>query len=203
MTERRPFPPAWAESIVTLLAPARGRDAIAGDLREEYSDLAVARGAPPAGRWYARQALGFVRQAALLPGLALAFGLGGRMLLDVVTPRDDLAARAAMTTYLAILIFALAGFRITYRTHRTASAALVAVIMTAIATVIQFATAFLATLAAGPLPADSVTARALQEGFDVPVIPMVVIGVLAASLGGWSARMFVTRAPWSRWSMRT
>jgi hypothetical protein len=35
------------------------------------------------------------------------------------------------------------------------------------------------------------------------VIPMVVIGVLAASLGGWSARMFVTRAPWSRWSMRT
>jgi len=203
MTEPRPSPPAWAESLVALLAPARGRDAIAGDLREEYSDVAVSRGAPAAGRWYARQALGFIRQAALLPGLALGFGLGGRMLLDVVTPRDDLAARAAMTTYLAILIFALAGFRITYRTHRTASAALVAVIMTAIATVIQFATAFLATLAAGPLPADSVTARALQEGFDVPVIPMVVIGVLAASLGGWSARMFVTRAPWSRWSTRT
>ena len=35
MTEPRPSPPAWAESLVALLAPARGRDAIAGDLREE------------------------------------------------------------------------------------------------------------------------------------------------------------------------
>jgi hypothetical protein len=204
MSERPSTPPAWAESLVTLLAPARGRDAVAGDLHEEYAELAAGRGKPAADWWYARQVLGFMGQAALLPGVALGLNLGGRMLIDVVTPRDDLASRAATTTYLAIVIFTLAGFRISYRTHRTASAALVAVVATAIATVMQVALAFLGTAAAGSrLPADSATLRALREGFDVPVIPLLVIGVVAALIGGASGRMFVTRAPGSRWSMRT
>ena len=204
MSERPSDPPAWAEVLVTLLTPARAGDTIAGDLLEEHAELAAARGARAAYWWYGRQALGFARQAALLPGVALALSLGIRTLIDIYSPREDLASRAAMTTYVGILIFTLAGFRITYRTHKVTSAVLVAVLMTAIATVLQLAVASLAVLAIGSrLPADSVTARALQEGFDVPVVAMLGIGVLAASLGGWSARMFVARDPWSRWSMRT
>jgi hypothetical protein len=176
-----------------------------GSVSAEGDTMSEPSAVPPAaaGQWYTRQALGFVAHAACLPGLALALVLTGRMLLDVVTPVNDLAARAAMTTYLAILIFTLAGFFITYRTHRTASAPVVAVVATAIATAAQFAIGSAATAAAGSrLPADSPTMRALVEGLDIPVIPILVIGVLAASLGGWSARMFATRAPGSRWSMR-
>jgi hypothetical protein len=195
MSDQLFAPPVWAEALVRLLASARDRDTIAGDLHEEYAERAAGRGTPAADWWYAGQVLGFVRRAALLPGLALGLNLCRRMLIDLVTPLDDLAARAATTTYLAILIFALAGFRISYRTHRTASAALVAVVATAIGTVMQMAMAFLATLAAGSwLTADYLTLRALQEGFDVPVIPLLGIGVLAAALGGASARACSPRA---------
>jgi hypothetical protein len=203
MTERPSTPPAWAEALVALLTPARGRDTIVGDLLEEYSEQSAHRGTVAADWWYARQVLGFIRQAALVPGLALAMNLTGRMLIDIVAPRDNVASRAAMTTYVAILIFTLAGFRITYRTRRTGSAALVAVVATAIATVAHVAAAFLASLVVSlRLASDAATLRAVSEGFDVPVIPLLVIGTLAASLGGWSGRMLVTRAPGSRWSLR-
>ena len=70
MSEPSPTPPDWAEALVTLLTPARDRDTIAGDLREEYADRAAGRGQSSANWWYARQVLGFVRQAALLPACA-------------------------------------------------------------------------------------------------------------------------------------
>jgi len=204
MSERPSDPPAWAEVLVTLLTPARAGDTIAGDLLEEHAELAAARGARAAYWWYGRQALGFARQAAVFPGVALALSLGIRTLIDIYSPREDLASRAAMTTYVGILIFTLAGFRISYRTHRVVSAVLVTVLMTAIATALQLAVASLAVLAIGSrLSPDSATARALREGFDVPVVALLFIGLLAASLGGAAARVFVTRAPGSRWSMRT
>lgn len=204
MSEPSSTPPDWAEALVTLLTPARDRDTIAGDLHEEYADRAAGRGQSSANWWYARQVLGFVRQAALLPGLALGLSLCGRMLIDVVAPLDDLASRAATTTYLGMLIYLLAGFRISYRTHQTASAAVVAVAATAIATIMQLTITLVAILAvASRLPAGSPTLRALQEGLDIPVIALLVIGGLAATIGGASGRMFITRAPGSRWSMRT
>jgi len=203
MSERPPEPPSWAEVLVTLLSPARAGDSIAGDLLEEHAELVAARGARAAYWWYARQALGFARQAALLPCVALWLTLGIRTLIDILSPREDLASRAAMTTYLGMSIYLLAGFRITYRTHKVVSAVLVAVLVTAIATVLQLAIAFLGILVIGSrLAADSVTVGALREGTDVPVVAMLGIGLAAASLGGASARLFVKRAPGSRWSMR-
>src|SRR5678815_5831507 len=103
-----------------------------------------------------------------------------------------------------MLIYTLAGFRTSYRTHQTASAAVVAVAATAIATIMQLTVTLGAILAvASRLPAGSPPLRALQEGLDIPVIALLVIGGLAATIGGASGRMFITRAPGSRWSMRT
>ncbi len=51
-------PPAWAERLLCAAVPdAQWRDAVSGDLREEFAALATRAGASIARRWYWRQAL--------------------------------------------------------------------------------------------------------------------------------------------------
>ncbi|MCC7032918.1 MAG: ABC transporter permease [Acidobacteria bacterium] len=75
------LPPAFAESLLRRsIANTEWRDAVSGDLREEYADLARRRGVAVARRWYWRQAL----------GLALRFSTG--RLIPMVAPRRPMLA---------------------------------------------------------------------------------------------------------------
>ena len=61
MSPHTPAPPRWAEVLLERLVPARNRDVIAGDLREEYADAQLPRtGRIRANLWYLRQVLSFV-----------------------------------------------------------------------------------------------------------------------------------------------
>jgi putative ABC transport system permease protein len=52
------FPPAWAERLLrATVRDAEWRDAVSGDLREEFAGLSARNGAAAARRWYWRQAL--------------------------------------------------------------------------------------------------------------------------------------------------
>jgi len=69
-------PPAVAESLLRRsIANREWRDAVSGDLREEFSDLSRRRGPSVARRWYWRQAV----------GLALRFTTG--RLIPMAAPR--------------------------------------------------------------------------------------------------------------------
>ena len=54
-------PPRWLELVLLYLLPERDRQAVSGDLLEEfYEQLQVRRSRPRAIVWYARQVLSFV-----------------------------------------------------------------------------------------------------------------------------------------------
>ena len=52
------IPPDWAERLLrATVRDADWRDAVTGDLREEFASLAASRGVAAARRWYCRQAV--------------------------------------------------------------------------------------------------------------------------------------------------
>lgn len=58
---RLPRPPRWAEALLERLLPDYAREAITGDLREEYTEGQLPeRGALGARLWYLRQVASFV-----------------------------------------------------------------------------------------------------------------------------------------------
>ena len=69
--ETMPRPPRWAESFLRLSLPPSDRDAVSGDLLEEYRDsVQPSRGSFGADLWFVRRAAGaFAR--ILGPGLVL------------------------------------------------------------------------------------------------------------------------------------
>lgn len=104
-------PPRWAEQLLQLLLKHRDRDAIIGDLREEYHEVVVpTRGRVGAQLWYMRQIVSFVDPVKLGLVLGTAFGIW----LLIHTRLDPLAEdtpTALLTFYGPMFTFwGMAGF---------------------------------------------------------------------------------------------
>ena len=201
-----PAPPDWAQTLVSMLVPAKTRESVLGDLLEEYRDERVpADGEQAADRWYARQALGFLWSASLPVALATSGNLSARLLLDIVMapPARDFHDRALITTFVAMGIFALFGFRLGRSTGRMLGAAVVALVGTAIATVLAYAfTLAFMGVEALLLHPDAGTWAALVEGLDIPAPVIAAVGLALASAGASIGRLF-TGSSGSRASIRT
>lgn len=92
MSPHTPAPPRWAEVLLERLVPARNRDVVTGDLREEYADAQLPRtGRIRANLWYLRQVLSFV------PHLSWKRGPAMRILFPVSL------FTLASTTWLAVM----------------------------------------------------------------------------------------------------
>ena len=181
-----PQPPAWAQALVSLLVPARDRDSISGDLLEEYRETVVPlRGSRAANAWYLRQVAGFMWQACLPFAIALGVTLAVRDVIDATIPTtDNHHFRAAVTSYLAFGTYSLAGLYVGWRTDRTLSGGVVATAVTIVAIAIALTallamTALLSAGVIGRVPSY----RGLREGFDVPIVPMLVVGGILGTLG--------------------
>jgi hypothetical protein len=114
--------------------------------------------------------------------------LGGclcaRLLLDIVMPTAVPATRQMLTASLALAMFALWGFLSGRRTGRTGSGAVVAVCGAILATAQVMVMALLIAGIAGPWIRPHPAAWAgLREGFDQPLVPMLLLGGTIASLG--------------------
>jgi hypothetical protein len=183
---------------------ARERESVQGDLLEEYAESVLpARGQAAADRWYARQVWGFCWRASWTAGLAQGGILGGRMVIDIVTPSAQLYTRAVITTWLAIGLFAVCGFWTGRRTGRTLSGTIVGILVVVVAT----ATAIVVAGAVGAVGAPWIRPSpaawaALVEGFDIPILPMLVIGGVVSTLAAAAGSRF-TASPGSRSSIRT
>lgn len=199
-----PLPPAWARRLLELVTSARERESVQGDLLEEYAESVLPeRGRAAANRWYTRQVWAFWWRASWTAGLALGGNLGGRMVIDIVAPSVQPDARAAITTYLAIGLFAVWGFLTGRRTGRTLSGTIVGIL----AAVVAATTAIIVAVAVGAVGAPWIRPNptawaALVEGFDVPILPMLVIGGTVSTLAAAVGTRFTT-SPGSSSSIRT
>ena len=69
-------PPRWAENLLRLVLRERDRDAISGDLLEEYQDAVLpANGRVRANLWYLNQTLSFVKSVTFGVFIGAVFSL--------------------------------------------------------------------------------------------------------------------------------
>jgi hypothetical protein len=181
-------PPAWAQSWIEMLAPARQRDAVLGDLLEEYHETQVPQhGVAAADRWFKRQAHGFLWSASVLPGVLMGAIMCFGVLRDpAALPLHALTApggHAASAHYAVPLIFVLAGLRLGWSTRRADGAFLVAPTVTLMASVMGFAAAFGAFGIPALIDHSPAAAAALYDGTDIPVQIILPAGVLLTLLG--------------------
>jgi hypothetical protein len=199
------MPPSWAQGLLALLLPARGRDGILGDLLEEYHEAQLAaRGTAGANRWFVRQALGFLWRVSLPWGLLVSAILVGRGILDVAVPTSDFRLRAAVTTWTSISAFGAAGLYAGWRARRVLSGTAVGVFAGIMACVMGTLYALAAVLLARPtITGDAVAYRGLIEALDVPVVPLLILGTLAGTIGGGIGRGLSALSSGPRLSRRT
>lgn len=187
-----PTPPARAQALVAMLVPRRTRDSVVGDLLEEYRETQVPEhGKAAADRWFIRQALAFLWNAAALPGALVATVLTVRMLLDVAAPVPDAAGRAWITTLTMMMVFTFTGFRLGLVTRRVSGAVATALAATVVGTVGAYLAALASMGVAGAFvhPGPEVWAG-LREGLDVPAHVIALIGTALACAGAACGRAF-------------
>lgn len=200
-----PQPPSWAQALLALFVPWRGRDALLGDLLEEYRETQLpARGARGASVWYARQLVGFSGRWCLPWGLAASAIMIARDMYDLSLPTFDFRARAAVTTYACISLFAMAGFVAGWRARRALSGAAVGVgaALIACAVTTLYALTVGALLLHAAYSANPVAYAPLVETADLPLIPILILGTAAGSIGGAVGRL-LNRSSGSRAAART
>src|SRR5690349_16159067 len=73
-----PGPPKWAEFLLRVLLRSRDREAVTGDLLEEYRDtIRPTQGPLRAGIWYLRQVMGLMTHwhVSLLRAIGIAVAI--------------------------------------------------------------------------------------------------------------------------------
>lgn len=201
----RAHPPGWAQALVSLFVSARGRDGVIGDLLEEYHEAQLpARGAAGADWWYVRQAFAFVWRACLPWGLLVSAVVIARDAYDLALPTANFRTRAAVTTYTCLSMFAMSGFVAARRSRRALSGTALGGVAGTIVCVVAATYA----LTAGRVLLNAAVARnplvyaPLVEAADVPIIPILLLGSVAGTIGGGIGRL-VTDSSGSRGEVRT
>jgi hypothetical protein len=104
-------PPRWAERLVLLLLEPHERDAVSGDLLEEYRErVHPARGRHGANLWYLRQLAGFIWYQHRVTAALLAAAFLIRAALDWHLPAGNFHARSSVLTAITAAILAASGF---------------------------------------------------------------------------------------------
>jgi hypothetical protein len=106
------YPPRWAELLLERVLPARDREAVTGDLREEYAEFVRPQlGRLRAGLWYFRQMSSFATRSfgeggtmgkALLFSSVLTASCGCWLaLMEVLLRHPGFVSRAAVASVIA------------------------------------------------------------------------------------------------------
>ena len=179
-------PPGWAEALLRFLLSPKDRQAVSGDLLEEYREsIRPQRGQDAADYWYIRQVTGFAFYgnwiwAALLSGTFIA-----RTAYDWFVPTDYFQDRSLVSTWLVFAILVSAGFRAAWQSGLLRSGLLAGIATTALSAVISI-------LGVGSLYLvwhDPSTLAAIQgsgglaEALMLPLM-LVVPGMLLGAFGG-------------------
>jgi hypothetical protein len=109
-------PPRLAEALLRSLLPPGDRDAVSGDLLEEFREnIYPSRGRRRAHAWYWLQVFTFLWRDHQLPAALLGSSLIVRNAFDWFVPTMDFHTRSQVTTFLAVGIVLFAGFSAAWR----------------------------------------------------------------------------------------
>ena len=179
-------PPRWAEIVLRAVLSRESRDAVSGDLLEEYRAVMVPeRGQRRANVWYIAQVGGYLLRhsgawAVLFSGAFLA-----RQAYDWFVPTTDFALRAEISTYVAMSLVLAAGFSAAWRSGSTLAGPLAGFATTTVAAAISIVGASL-LLAVWHDPATMAALRGsggVEELFTLPVM-VIVPGIMLGLVGG-------------------
>ena len=193
--ERKPMPPLWADFVLRRLVLTRqSRDAVSGDLVEEYRAVIVPeRGQRRADRWYVAQVASYIVRSNLVWAVLFAAAYLARLAYDWFVPTTDFGIRGGVTTYVAIGLVFSAGYWAAWRSGSLLAGPLAGFAVTAIAATIS-------VIGAGLLLAiwhDPATMAAIQgsgglaEVFLLPVLmigPGLFIGLVGGAVGAGARR---------------
>ena len=179
-------PPRWAEWVLRMFLARQNRDAVSGDLLEEYRDSIVPeRGRRPANIWYVGQVLGYVIRhsgvwAVLFSGAFLA-----RQVYDTLVPTTDFHFRAEVTTYTAIALLLSTGFLAAWRSGSMIAGTLAGIATTAISAVISVAGgAVILAIWHDPVRLANIrNSGGIEEMFVLPVFA-IALGLILGTIGG-------------------
>jgi|KBSSwiStaDraftv2_1062776.scaffolds.fasta_scaffold449826_2 hypothetical protein len=179
-------PPPWAESLLrAVLAPSEF-ETLAGDLLEEYRESRHALlGARRADGWYVRQVFGFVVRTSMTWGVLLGVAMVARDALDWFLPPPDFHTRAAASTYFAMSVLLMAGFRASWRSGSWPAGGIAGVVTAGIAAFISLigAAGLLAVWHDPRTLAAIAASGGLSEAFTLPLFAFVP-GMLLGTVGG-------------------
>jgi hypothetical protein len=184
--KRVPAPPFWAEFVLRLVLTPQSRDAVSGDLLEEYRAVVI----PTTGRrranwWYVRQVGGYVVRSCLIWAVLFAGVFLARQAYDWFVPTADFKVRSAVTTYTAVALLLGSGYWAAWRAGSALAGMLAGIATTTIAAVISLTGAAL-LLAAFHDPVHLENARnsgGIGEVFVLPVFA-IALGAVLGAIGG-------------------
>ena len=181
-------PPRWAETLVRLLLETQDRDAVSGDLLEEYRErILPARGRFGANLWYVTQLAGFIWYQHRLPATLLAAAFLTRAALDWYLPPIDFHGRSSALTAVIAAILTGIGFVRSRQSMDLRAGALAGAATAVLAAGINAAGAtalFLASRDAATLAAIDASGG-IVEVFVLPlmlVAPGAALGLLGAGV---------------------
>lgn len=181
-----PTPPSLAEAILRLLLAPRDRDAVSGDLLEEYREsVHPSRGQLGADLWYLGQVAGFFWRSYAAPALLLCAAFLGRTALDWLAPPADFHGRSTVSTLVGIGLLTIAGFLAAWRSRSTWAGTFAGVAIPLIVAPVAIVGICL-LLAFNHDPQTMAAIRAsggLAEAFTFPLLLMIP-GALFGTLGG-------------------
>lgn len=185
-------PPAWAGWLLAAMLPLRDREAVTGDLLEEYREvIEPQRGKTGADRWYVRQVFQIALRAHLVWALLFAAIFVARAALDTLVPTHDFGLRSAVTTSGAMTVWVTAGFVLTWRTTLLRSAAIGGAFAAILACIVNYPIAA-ALIGIVTVTDNQVAWAGIQSSGGVSemfVMPAVVLmpATFIASVGGGAA----------------
>lgn len=114
----RTNPPAWAEAALKLFLDPEVFLTLSGDLLEQYRDsILPARGLVRADAWYLKQVFGFVVRGMLPWAVLFAATFVARFAIDAFYPTTYFHLRSEVSTWSAVALLTLAGFRTAWRSR--------------------------------------------------------------------------------------
>lgn len=192
------YPPRWAESLLRLLLKPEDRDAISGDLLEEYRESIVPARGRSADAWYLRQVGWYVLRATWAWALLVGGALIVRYLFDTLVPVRDYVERSVRMSRFIIAVCAFAAFQTSVRTRSMRAGLFVGVMAGGLGGALSIA-GTLVLLAIWHDPATLIEWRrsgGLDEALIFVPIIIALVGLVcgaAGSIAGKTAAAIVSR----------
>lgn len=183
-------PPRIVDDVLRLMLPTHDRDAVSGDLLEEYREtIFPARGHRSADLWFIGQVAGILLRRHWVWALLLGTAFVVRTGYDWLEPTSEFAARSSVSTAVGVSILLCAGFVATWRSGSAWTGALAGFTTALMASVVSLSGAAL-LLAFRHDQATMMSIRGsggLAEVFTLPVM-LLVPAVPLGTLGGACAK---------------